>query len=203
MAFIATPAFSNLYRGGLLTTATVPITNGVSTTVFPTNDPTFITASNMPFNPYEMGITSSAANGMFGMAVGMNETTRIVTAPSSEKKPILDPFDPAAVVPLPNQLEDQFGPFTTSVWKRNERERFRVRCVNDGYQRLRKHLPVAEDEKRLSKVDTLRLAIRYIRHLAEIVRNDQHLIHCRCFENFTEQSEGHVQILLAANGRRH
>lgn len=35
-----------------------------------------------------------------------------------------------------------YGP--TAVWKRNERERHRVRCVNDGYEKLRNHLPVPD-----------------------------------------------------------
>ncbi|MXQ88092.1 hypothetical protein E5288_WYG017087 [Bos mutus] len=53
--------------------------------------------------------------------------------------------------------------------KRNERERQRVRCVNEGYARLRGHLPGALAEKRLSKVETLRAAIRYIKHLQELL----------------------------------
>ncbi|XP_045715444.1 achaete-scute homolog 5 [Phyllostomus hastatus] len=56
------------------------------------------------------------------------------------------------------------------VHKRNERERHRVRCVNEGYARLRGHLPGALAERRLSKVETLRAAIRYIRHLQELLR---------------------------------
>ncbi|CAJ0576400.1 unnamed protein product, partial [Mesorhabditis spiculigera] len=197
MAFIATPAFSNLYSSGLLTTASLP--SNSSATILDTSgaDSAFLTGQTLPFNPYEVVLSSGQMHHQHHQSV-----VEAISLNQTDKKPILDPFDPAAVVPLPSQLEDQFGPFTTSVWKRNERERFRVRCVNDGYQKLRRHLPVAEDEKRLSKVDTLRLAIRYIRHLSEIVRNEMHLHHCRCFENFTEQSEGHVQIYLAANGRR-
>uniref|UniRef100_A0A4W2GF78 BHLH domain-containing protein n=1 Tax=Bos indicus x Bos taurus TaxID=30522 RepID=A0A4W2GF78_BOBOX len=55
------------------------------------------------------------------------------------------------------------------IQKRNERERQRVRCVNEGYARLRGHLPGALAEKRLSKVETLRAAIRYIKHLQELL----------------------------------
>ncbi|KAK5967603.1 BHLH domain-containing protein [Trichostrongylus colubriformis] len=60
----------------------------------------------------------------------------------STKKKVIDPFDPEASVPLPYQLEEQ--PYSTSVWKRNERERYRVRCVNNGYETLRRHLPVSD-----------------------------------------------------------
>lgn len=53
--------------------------------------------------------------------------------------------------------------------QRNERERQRVRCVNDGYARLRQHLPRELAGQRLSKVETLRAAISYIRHLQELL----------------------------------
>lgn len=62
------------------------------------------------------------------------------------------------------------APEPAFVHKRNERERHRVRCVNEGYARLRGHLPRALAERRLSKVETLRAAIRYIRHLQELLR---------------------------------
>lgn len=55
------------------------------------------------------------------------------------------------------------------IRKRNERERQRVRCVNEGYARLRQHLPYELEDKRLSKVETLRAAISYIKHLQEVL----------------------------------
>uniref|UniRef100_A0A8C5P7Q2 BHLH domain-containing protein n=1 Tax=Leptobrachium leishanense TaxID=445787 RepID=A0A8C5P7Q2_9ANUR len=48
------------------------------------------------------------------------------------------------------------------IRRRNERERQRVKYVNEGYARLRKHLPPEYLEKRLSKVQTLKAAIKYI-----------------------------------------
>ncbi|VDL65364.1 unnamed protein product [Nippostrongylus brasiliensis] len=122
----------------------------------------------------------------------------VPTSTSSEnqepptKKKIIDPFDPEASVPLPYQLDEQ--PYSTSVWKRNERERYRVRCVNNGYELLRRHLPVSDVEKRISKVDTLRLAIRYIKHLEAVLRDEMHALKCSCFNGFAEESEGQVQI---------
>ncbi|XP_037701219.1 achaete-scute homolog 4 [Choloepus didactylus] len=53
--------------------------------------------------------------------------------------------------------------------QRNERERQRVRGVNQGYARLRDHLPPELAGKRLSKVETLRAAIGYIKHLQELL----------------------------------
>lgn len=55
------------------------------------------------------------------------------------------------------------------IHKRNERERQRVRCVNEGYARLREHLPQEFEDKRLSKVETLRAAISYIKHLQDLL----------------------------------
>ncbi|KFP84596.1 Achaete-scute 4, partial [Acanthisitta chloris] len=55
------------------------------------------------------------------------------------------------------------------IQKRNERERQRVRCVNEGYTRLREHLPKEFADKRLSKVETLRAAISYIKYLQSLL----------------------------------
>uniref|UniRef100_A0A8C6L8X7 Achaete-scute family bHLH transcription factor 5 n=1 Tax=Nothobranchius furzeri TaxID=105023 RepID=A0A8C6L8X7_NOTFU len=58
------------------------------------------------------------------------------------------------------------------IQKRNERERQRVKCVNLGYAKLRDHLPGQSADKRLSKVETLRAAIRYIKYLQQLVDDD-------------------------------
>nr|XP_056703553.1 achaete-scute homolog 4 [Euleptes europaea] len=58
------------------------------------------------------------------------------------------------------------------IRKRNERERQRVRCVNEGYARLRDHLPKELADKRLSKVETLKAAITYIKHLQSLLDCD-------------------------------
>uniref|UniRef100_A0A3P8X468 BHLH domain-containing protein n=1 Tax=Cynoglossus semilaevis TaxID=244447 RepID=A0A3P8X468_CYNSE len=57
------------------------------------------------------------------------------------------------------------------IQKRNERERQRVKCVNQGYAKLRQHLPGQNADKRLSKVETLRAAISYIKYLQSLVRS--------------------------------
>ncbi|XP_064489798.1 helix-loop-helix protein 6-like [Ornithodoros turicata] len=91
---------------------------------------------------------------------------------SSENKCRADPFAPHCKIPLPTP----FSPYDywaepTFIRRRNERERQRVRHVNDGFERLRNHLPLAphDRDKRLSKVDTLRYAIKYIRHLQSLL----------------------------------
>ncbi|KFQ30037.1 Achaete-scute 3, partial [Merops nubicus] len=63
--------------------------------------------------------------------------------------------------------EYSYGP--AFIRKRNERERQRVKCVNEGYAKLRHHLPKEYLEKRLSKVETLRAAIKYISYLQAVL----------------------------------
>ncbi|MEE6466898.1 hypothetical protein FKM82_007084 [Ascaphus truei] len=54
----------------------------------------------------------------------------------------------------------------------NVRERRRMQSINDAFEGLRTHIPTLPYEKRLSKVDTLRLAIGYINFLSELVQSD-------------------------------
>lgn len=78
--------------------------------------------------------------------------------------------------PKMNYSHMQYG--TTqppSVQRRNARERNRVKQVNNGFANLRQHIPTDVVQaltnggrgasKKLSKVDTLRLAVEYIRRL--------------------------------------
>ncbi|CAH8547553.1 unnamed protein product [Schistosoma mattheei] len=53
---------------------------------------------------------------------------------------------------------------------RNARERERVRCVNAGYESLKRHLPLTIlPDRRLAKVEILRGAINYINKLKELL----------------------------------
>ncbi|XP_036906011.1 achaete-scute homolog 3 [Sturnira hondurensis] len=69
------------------------------------------------------------------------------------------------------RCEYAYGP--AFIRKRNERERQRVKCVNEGYAQLRHHLPEEYLEKRLSKVETLRAAIKYINYLQSLLCPDK------------------------------
>lgn len=71
-------------------------------------------------------------------------------------------------MPIPHPLYD-YNLEPAFIRKRNERERIRVRHVNEGYARLREHLPDEPTDKRMSKVETLRAAIRYIKHLESLL----------------------------------
>ena len=80
-----------------------------------------------------------------------------------------DPFAPECRIPLPSGFCDFPHIQISNIRRRNERERERVRCVNDGYSRLRRHLPIENRDKRISKVETLRVAVRYIQYLQDIL----------------------------------
>ena len=54
----------------------------------------------------------------------------------------------------------------------NMRERKRMQSINDAFEGLRAHIPTLPYEKRLSKVDTLKLAIGYINFLADLSKKD-------------------------------
>ncbi|XP_058811433.1 achaete-scute complex protein T3-like [Topomyia yanbarensis] len=68
---------------------------------------------------------------------------------------------------------------TVSVQRRNARERNRVKQVNNGFANLRQHIPGTVvtaltnggrgASKKLSKVDTLRIAVEYIRNLQRML----------------------------------
>ncbi|RWS24650.1 pancreas transcription factor 1 subunit alpha-like protein [Leptotrombidium deliense] len=51
----------------------------------------------------------------------------------------------------------------------NLRERRRMQSINEAFEGLRSHIPTLPYEKRLSKVDTLKLAIGYISFLSEMI----------------------------------
>ncbi|XP_076373249.1 achaete-scute homolog 1-like [Tachypleus tridentatus] len=56
--------------------------------------------------------------------------------------------------------------------RRNERERNRVRLVNRGFATLRQHVPGGTTKKKMSKVETLRSAVEYIKRLQQLLAED-------------------------------
>ena len=61
-----------------------------------------------------------------------------------------------------------------AVARRNERERNRVKQVNDGFNELRKKIPYIPEKKKFSKVEILRFAMRYIRELQELITDSSY-----------------------------
>lgn len=75
-------------------------------------------------------------------------------------------------------------PVAVAVARRNARERNRVKQVNNGFASLRQHIPESiakcfeevstkNSAKKLSKVETLRMAVEYIRQLESMLGDTQ------------------------------
>jgi hypothetical protein len=62
-----------------------------------------------------------------------------------------------------------------TVARRNERERNRVKMVNMGFATLRQHVPNGAKNKKMSKVETLRSAVEYIRELRQLLGESDEL----------------------------
>ncbi|KAL0268162.1 UNVERIFIED_CONTAM: hypothetical protein PYX00_010213 [Menopon gallinae] len=81
----------------------------------------------------------------------------------------------ADAMDLSSQREKQQA--SISIAKRNARERNRVKLVNQGFATLRSRIPdyISEiyteekKKKKVSKVETLRMALEYIRHLTDML----------------------------------
>lgn len=114
------------------------------------------------------------------------------------KRPLAPaPERTSVLVPNNNDLrckrKIQFMPYgappqqPASVARRNARERNRVKQVNNGFATLRSHIPPSVAQalspqgssqgrgasKKLSKVETLRLAVEYIRSLQQMIEDHE------------------------------
>ncbi|KAL7644626.1 UNVERIFIED_CONTAM: hypothetical protein RMT77_004166 [Armadillidium vulgare] len=68
------------------------------------------------------------------------------------------------------------SPQPAAVARRNARERNRVKQVNNGFATLRQHIPGASKAKKISKVDTLKQAVDYIRSLQELLEDHDRIM---------------------------
>lgn len=69
-------------------------------------------------------------------------------------------------------------PQPAAVARRNERERNRVKMVNLGFETLREHVPNGKKNKKMSKVDTLRAAVEYIKQLQTVLQDENMDTNC-------------------------
>ena len=84
----------------------------------------------------------------------------------------------------------------------NLRERRRMQCINEAFEGLRSHIPTLPYEKRLSKVDTLRLAICYINFLTKLVGSTEGSNPVECDDDYPSEhpNQGKIVIYSAAKG---
>ena len=84
---------------------------------------------------------------------------------------VLPPYDPTRL----KKHGKNGQPPPVAVARRNARERNRVKQVNNGFATLRQHIPshiaagYGDRGKKLSKVETLRMAVEYIRGLQRLL----------------------------------
>lgn len=133
------------------------------------------------------------------MSLGQNIYHPAVPQPSSmpyRKRPIAPA--PATAPQPPTQFKDRplvgkkYCPTalpyavtpqqSVSIQRRNARERNRVKQVNNGFANLRQHIPASVvtaltnggrgPHKKLSKVDTLKVAVKYIRSMQRMLEED-------------------------------
>ncbi|XP_022237171.1 achaete-scute homolog 1b-like [Limulus polyphemus] len=64
-------------------------------------------------------------------------------------------------------------PRPVAVARRNERERNRVKMVNMGFATLKQHVPNSAKNKKMSKVETLRAAVEYIKELQQLLQEQK------------------------------
>lgn len=120
------------------------------------------------------------------------------------------------------EILNQTKPAPIAVARRNARERNRVKQVNNGFANLRQHIPNSiaaafetnngrGGNKKLSKVETLRMAVEYIRRLEDILasssssQNDEELIefaHNQKLDNYADllsSTQRFVKVIGSGN----
>lgn len=98
---------------------------------------------------------------------------------------------------------------TVSVARRNARERNRVKQVNNGFSNLRQHIPSTVvsaltkgsspgrgSAKKLSKVDTLKMAVEYIRSLKDMLEDNENSSNAgSSTSSYYSESSQHLQSI--------
>ncbi|VIO86253.1 Uncharacterized protein BM_BM4202 [Brugia malayi] len=75
----------------------------------------------------------------------------------------------------------------------NYRERRRMCSINVAFMKLRRYIPTFPYEKRLSKIDTLNLAIAYISLLENLLNSDHQNMHAYLKEALIMARSGNPQ----------
>lgn len=84
----------------------------------------------------------------------------------------------------------------------NQRERKRMKSINDAFDHLRQNIPLPESERnKLSKVDTLKYAIMYIGNMTEILQQYEDTLYYRKKKH--SEAPKKVVVHSRANGKHH
>lgn len=101
---------------------------------------------------------------------GVNSNS-VISVHQQQVTNVLPPYDPTRL----KKHGKNGQPPPMAVARRNARERNRVKQVNDGFTKLRSYIPnhvaagYGDRGKKLSKVETLRMAVEYIRGLKKLL----------------------------------
>lgn len=82
-------------------------------------------------------------------------------------------FNDELILPDPKTISKKVRGRSTPKPKRgqaNRRERVRTENVNVGFENLRKLIPTDPEDRKLSKIEVLRLATSYINHLYNLTK---------------------------------
>ena len=79
-----------------------------------------------------------------GNSLAISPGNSLIKSKNSKSSSSCNPFSIECRIPLPNTLASDHSILVDKnfIKRRNQRERIRVKSVNDGFDRLRKHLPV-------------------------------------------------------------
>ena len=116
-------------------------------------------------------LITSTVGSTLAIPAGSCNSRRLPVQTSTELMRCKRKIDFAARSAVPT-LRHLHKPQTPSVVRRNERERNRVRLVNMGFTTLREHIPSGRDNRKMSKVETLRAAVEYIKQLQDLLSDN-------------------------------
>ncbi|CAJ0606625.1 unnamed protein product [Cylicocyclus nassatus] len=113
------------------------------------------------------------------------------------------------VAPTSSAMSSQVRGSRPNQERRNARERSRVHQVNHGFDLLRTRVPKAGINKKLSKADTLREAVRYIQYLQSLLLTDGGMNQTECMtqmaqpcsvnQSIYQQSEMEFDVYFPSN----
>lgn len=126
-----------------------------------------------------LGVVAFRSSKVHVLQESINSDNVIKADNKDKKKKVVD--EPQQRKKVSKPKDAKANPPPTAVARRNARERNRVKQVNNGFATLRQHIPneIAEiyenannnraSNKKLSKVETLRMAVEYIRSLENLL----------------------------------